>query len=74
MVNETPAIMNSRSIQISIKYFLDRGRGIPLLLILSVFFVPIALAIKIEDRGPVFFKQKRPGLQGTPFGSGNSGR
>src|SRR5665647_641279 len=28
----------------------------------------IALAIKIEDRGPVVFKQNRIGLKGQPFG------
>ena len=34
-------------------------------------FVPvmgvIALAIKMDSRGPIFFKQSRPGLDGKPF-------
>jgi lipopolysaccharide/colanic/teichoic acid biosynthesis glycosyltransferase len=36
-------------------------------LILLFFFIPISVAIKIEDGGSIFFKQKRPGLYGKPF-------
>ncbi|WP_434685860.1 sugar transferase [Pseudanabaena minima] len=34
----------------------------------AVLFVPIAIAIKLESRGPVLFKQKRAGLMSKPFG------
>lgn len=34
------------------------------LLILAVVFVPIAIAIKLDSPGPIFFKQERCGLQG----------
>jgi len=57
----------NKSIQINIKYFLDRVFGVLLILILSPFFVIIAIAIKIDDGNAVFFRQKRPGLKGEPF-------
>ena len=34
------------------------------LLIFAIIFVPIALAIKIDSPGPIFYKQERYGLQG----------
>lgn len=37
-----------------------------LLVMLPVLAV-IAIAIKLDDRGPVFFRQHRSGLQGKPF-------
>jgi len=41
--------------------------GIMLFLSVPVFF-PIALAIKLEDGGPVFYRQERWGKLGTRFG------
>ncbi|MBD2167717.1 sugar transferase [Calothrix membranacea FACHB-236] len=37
------------------------------LLILAIVFVPIAIAIKLDSPGPIFFAQKRYGLRGKPF-------
>lgn len=37
------------------------------LLILAIVFVPCAIAIKINSRGPIFFAQERYGLQGRRF-------
>ncbi|MBE9006320.1 sugar transferase [Fortiea sp. LEGE XX443] len=37
------------------------------LIILAVVFIPIAIAIKLDSPGPVFFTQERYGLQGRPF-------
>lgn len=37
------------------------------LFILAILFIPIAIAIKLDSPGPIFFKQKRYGLQGRPF-------
>lgn len=37
------------------------------LICLSPVFATTALLIKLEDRGPIFFKQKRIGLKGDPF-------
>jgi lipopolysaccharide/colanic/teichoic acid biosynthesis glycosyltransferase len=41
--------------------------GIPLALIAAPLFPLIALAIWLEDRGPVLFAQRRAGLHGEPF-------
>ncbi|MCP4152231.1 MAG: sugar transferase, partial [bacterium] len=56
-----------RKIQVKIKYFLDRLLGSLLLILLLPVFLIIALAVYLNDRGPVFFKQTRPGLNETPF-------
>ncbi len=37
------------------------------LLILAILFVPIAIAIKLDSPGPIFYTQERYGLQGRPF-------
>ena len=37
------------------------------LLLLAPLFALVALAIKLESRGPVFFRQERVGLRGEPF-------
>lgn len=37
------------------------------LTILAILFIPIAIAIKLDSPGPIFFTQERYGLQGRPF-------
>lgn len=37
------------------------------LIVLFPFLVPVAIAIKLSDFGPVFFPQKRIGQKGNPF-------
>jgi len=37
------------------------------LIILAILFIPIAIAIKLDSPGPIFFTQERYGLQGRPF-------
>ncbi|WP_083885812.1 sugar transferase [Synechococcus sp. PCC 7336] len=37
------------------------------LLLTSILFVPIAIAIKLDSPGPILFSQRRCGLQGKPF-------
>lgn len=37
------------------------------LLYISPLFLVVAIAIKLESKGPVFFKQQRNGLNGKPF-------
>ena len=54
-------------LQVSIKYAFDRVLGAVLLVLLSPVFALIAVAIKLDDRGPVFFQHTRPGLHARPF-------
>jgi exopolysaccharide biosynthesis polyprenyl glycosylphosphotransferase len=49
------------------KNVMDRVLAAILLVLLVPVFVVIALMIKIGDRGPVFFKQSRVGLEGKVF-------
>lgn len=49
------------------KRFLDIAGSIVGLIILAIVFLPIAIAIKIDSPGPIFFKQERYGLHGRTF-------
>lgn len=49
------------------KRFLDIVGSIVGLLILALLFVPVAIAIKLDSPGPIFYSQERYGLQGRPF-------
>lgn len=55
------------SIKSKFKRCLDIVGGLVGLLILAIVFVPIAIAIKIDSPGPIFFTQERYGLYGRPF-------
>lgn len=52
---------------LAMKHAFDRFAAISALVVFSVVFAAVALAIKIEDRGPVFFRQTRIGANGKPF-------
>lgn len=45
----------------------DRLAALTSLIAFSPLFVAISVAIKLEDRGPIFFCQERVGLMGRPF-------
>src|SRR6185436_15697857 len=51
--------------------FLKRGFDLIVAAVAFVVFSPVmllvAILIKIEDRGPVFYRQERMGLDGKPF-------
>lgn len=49
------------------KDIFDRLFSASVLVLLSPVFLTIALAIKLDSKGPVFFKQKRVGLRGRKF-------
>ena len=49
------------------KRILDIISAIIILLITGIFMPFIALAIKLEDKGPVFYKHQRIGKNGKPF-------
>jgi len=49
------------------KRVFDLGVSLLALLILAPVLLGIAAAIKLDSRGPVFFRQERVGLNGRPF-------
>ncbi len=55
-------------LQIELKRGFDALVAAAMLIILSPVLLFIALVIKLEDRGPVFFTQQRVGRGGTEFG------
>lgn len=50
-----------------IKRSLDIVGSIIGLIVLSILFVPIAIAIRLDSPGPILYRQERFGLQGRPF-------
>lgn len=61
------ALMPHPSAQSKFKRCLDIVGSLVGLLILAIAFVPIAIAIKLDSPGPIFFSQERYGLRGRPF-------
>lgn len=55
------------SAQCIIKRSIDVIGAIIGLIGLCLVFVPIAIAIKLDSSGPIFYRQERFGLQGRPF-------
>ncbi|WP_066378259.1 MULTISPECIES: sugar transferase [unclassified Anabaena] len=58
---------NHPSVNSKFKRGLDILGSIVGLSILAIVFLPIAIAIKLDSPGPIFFSQERYGLQGRPF-------
>ena len=56
-----------RRARIAVKYGLDRVCALIALAALVPAFLVIASLIKLQDRGPVFFKHLRPGVGAHPF-------
>jgi len=50
-----------------VKRLVDLLGSLPGLLLISPLLLGVALAIKLDDRGPVFFRQQRAGLKGQIF-------
>lgn len=49
------------------KRALDIAVSSTAILFFSIFFIPVAIAIKATSSGPVFYRQKRTGYKGKPF-------
>lgn len=56
-----------RSVNSIFKRLLDVVGGSVGLLILAILFIPLAIAIKLDSHGPIFYAQQRFGLLGKPF-------
>lgn len=63
VVSRGPLSMSSRAK----KRLLDLAITIPALIALTPFFLVIAIAIKLESKGPVFFRQQRVGRSNALF-------
>ncbi len=57
----------SDELALAAKRFFDIAVSFTILFLLSPVFAALALAIKLDSRGPVFFRQRRVGLQGRTF-------
>jgi lipopolysaccharide/colanic/teichoic acid biosynthesis glycosyltransferase len=56
-----------RKLNPAIERWFDIAAGCFALAVLSIPFIIIAIAIKLESRGPVFYRQQRAGKNGEPF-------
>lgn len=66
-VKEYYDILNSKKISLILKRIFDIIFSLILLIILSPFFLIISISIKIDSKGPVFFKQERVTQYGRIF-------
>lgn len=56
-----------KKLQLFIKRLFDFLLSLILLIVLSPLFLIIAILIKLDSEGEIFFKQERAGLNGKPF-------
>lgn len=56
-----------RGVQVQIKYLLDRLAGVLLLVGLAPVMLLLAVAVKLDSSGPIFFRQPRVGLDRRLF-------
>ena len=54
-------------VQRALKRVIDLGIAIPCLFLAAPTMLLIALAVRIDSRGPIFFRQRRLGYRGKPF-------
>lgn len=66
-VKEYYDILNSKKISLILKRLFDIIFSLILLVILSPLFLIIAIAIKIDSKGPIFYKQERVTQYGRIF-------
>ena len=58
---------NPRGLAFAVKYALDRVVAAVALAVLSPLMMLLALAVKLSSRGPIFYRQRRVGLDGQEF-------
>jgi lipopolysaccharide/colanic/teichoic acid biosynthesis glycosyltransferase/glycosyltransferase involved in cell wall biosynthesis len=59
--------LENKRIQLAIKRIMDVSLSLVSLILLLPLFMIIGLLIKIDSKGPVFFRQERAGRRGKPF-------
>ncbi len=65
LINTTPAFYGKY--MLLFKKIFDKFFALCGLILLAPFLILVALIIKLTSKGPVFYKQKRIGLNGKPF-------
>jgi exopolysaccharide biosynthesis polyprenyl glycosylphosphotransferase len=61
------ATVDPKGWQFSVKYAVDRAVAATALLLASPLLLALALAVRISSPGPIFFRQRRIGLDGREF-------
>jgi lipopolysaccharide/colanic/teichoic acid biosynthesis glycosyltransferase len=64
---DIPAQTTSRLVSLAAKRVMDLVLASAALLVLLPLLIGIAVAIALTSRGPIFFRQERPGQGGRPF-------
>lgn len=59
--------MQDKFLQILIKFFIERFFTVLGIIVISPLLAAIAVAVKLDSKGPVIFKQKRVGKNGKEF-------
>lgn len=67
-VARIPAVLPKRTVYPVVKRFFDVALSALALVVLSPVFLLAAIAVKIEDRGPVFYRHTRIGKNGETVG------
>ncbi len=63
----TVPLISLRGLQLFSKAVIDFVGALALLVLTAPLFLLVAILIKLTSRGPVFFRQERPGLYQRPF-------
>ncbi len=70
-LNGTPTVayraVPENRMALAAKNLMDKIGAVVGLMIAAPIMIAAAIAIKVESRGPVFFKQRRSGINGRPF-------
>jgi exopolysaccharide biosynthesis polyprenyl glycosylphosphotransferase len=61
------ATIDPKGWQFSIKYLIDRLVAALVLLVISPLLVALAIAVRVSSPGPIFYRQRRVGLDGHEF-------
>ncbi len=67
LLSSTQDLINDKPFYNLMKRVFDLVISILSIIVISPFCIIVSIAIKLNDKGPVFFKQTRIGLNGKPF-------